>query len=109
MYLPFSDEVKAPVFKPSAKNPRTDGSGFTLYYTDQCPFTSYWVSRTVKVAEENGIPLKTVHVTDRETAQNLSSPVTTYALFKDGKFFFNEEKTNERKKVINKKFNALWN
>ncbi len=29
--------------------------------------------------------------------------------FKDGKFFFNEEKTNERKKVINKKFNALWN
>lgn len=86
MYLPFSDEVKAPVFKPSAKNPRAEGSGFTLYYTDQCPFTSYWVSRIEKVAEENGILLKTIHVTDRETAQNLSSPVTTYALFKDGKF-----------------------
>ena len=39
-----------------------------------------------EVAAEHGIPLKTVHITDRDTAQNLPAPVTTYALFWDGKF-----------------------
>ena len=37
-------------------------------------------------AREHGIPLKTIHITDRETAQNAPAPVTTYALFCDGKF-----------------------
>ena len=37
-------------------------------------------------AQENGIVLKVIHITDRETAQNVPAPVTTYALFRDGKF-----------------------
>lgn len=36
--------------------------------------------------KEKSIDLKVIHVTDRETAQNVPSPVTTYALFKDGTF-----------------------
>lgn len=59
---------------------------FVLYYTDQCPFTYYWVPRIEKVAEEHDIPLKTVHITTKEEAQNVPSPVTTYALFHNGKF-----------------------
>lgn len=35
---------------------------------------------------EQGIPLKTVYIADRETAQNMPVPVTTYALFRDGKY-----------------------
>ena len=61
-------------------------SGFVLYYTDQCPFTYYWVPRVVEAAAAHGIPLKTVRIADKETAQNLPAPVTTYALFRDGKF-----------------------
>ena len=57
-----------------------------IYYTDQCPFTCYWVPRVVEAAAEHGIEIKTVHITDQETAQNMPAPVTTYALFKDGKF-----------------------
>jgi len=38
------------------------------------------------VAKENGITLKTIHVTNKETPQSLPAPVTNYALFKDGKF-----------------------
>ena len=38
------------------------------------------------MAKEHGIPLKVIHITDRETAQNAPAPVTTYALFRDGKF-----------------------
>lgn len=60
--------------------------GFVIYYTDQCPFTYYWVPRVQAVAKENNIPLKVIHITDKESAQNVPAPVTTYALFKDGKF-----------------------
>ena len=54
--------------------------------TDQCPFTYYWVPRVQEAAKENNIPLKVIHITDKESAQNVPAPVTTYALFKDGKF-----------------------
>ena len=57
-----------------------------LVFTDQCPFTHYWVPRVEAVAEEHSIPLKTIHIISREQAQNTPAPVTTYALFKDGEF-----------------------
>lgn len=86
LYLPFAPDAQPPKFKDCAKRPRTSETGFVIYYTDQCPFTYYWVPRVAEVAAEHGIPLKTIHITDRETAQNLPAPVTTYALFWDGKF-----------------------
>jgi len=86
MYLSLCEDAVLPKFKPCAKHPKIDEKGFVLYYTDQCPFTFYWVPRVEQVAKENGIALKTVHVTDKQTAQNLPAPVTNYALFKDGKF-----------------------
>ena len=86
LYLPFASDAQPPKFKDCAKRPQTSETGFVIYYTDQCPFTYYWVPRVAGVAAEHGIPLKTVHITDRDTAQNLPAPVTTYALFWDGKF-----------------------
>ena len=86
MYLPLEHDVKPPKFKACAKHPRVDESGFVLYYTDQCPFTYHWVPRVEKVAREHGIPLKVIHITSKEQAQNAPAPVTTYALFKDGTF-----------------------
>lgn len=58
MYLPFGSDTKPPQFKECAKYPTADGDGFVLYYTDQCPFTHYWVPRVEAVAEEHSIPLK---------------------------------------------------
>lgn len=86
MYLPFDANAEPPKFKECAKHPRTDEKGFVIYYTDQCPFTYYWVSRVAEVAREHNIPLKAVHITDKESAQNAPAPVTTYALFRDGEF-----------------------
>ena len=37
-------------------------------------------------AREHGIPFNAIHITEKETAQNVPAPVTTYALFRDGKF-----------------------
>ena len=86
MYLPLVPGAEPPKFKTCAKHPKVHEDGFVLYYTDQCPFTYYWVPRVQDAANEHGIPLKTVHITDKETAQSSPAPVTTYALFKDGKF-----------------------
>lgn len=86
MYLPVKDGANPPKFKYCAKTQVTEGSGFVLYYTDQCPFTYYWVPRIQEVAKENDIPLKVIHITDKQSAQNVPAPVTTYALFKDGNF-----------------------
>ncbi|MGN1472560.1 MAG: YoaP domain-containing protein [Eubacteriales bacterium] len=86
MYLPFDITAEPPRFKPCAKHPKMDERGFVLYYTDQCPFTYYWVPRVEEAAKEHNIPLKVIHITDKDAAQNVPAPVTTYALFRDGKF-----------------------
>lgn len=86
MYLPLTEGAEPPRFKDCAKHPRINDNGFVIYYTDQCPFTYYWVPRVAEVAKERGIELKTVHITTKEAAQNAPAPVTTYALFRDGKF-----------------------
>lgn len=86
MYLPLCPDAAPPKFNECAKHPKVDGEGFVLYYTDQCPFTCYWVPRVQEAAKKHNIPLKAIHITSREMAQNLSAPVTTYALFRDGRF-----------------------
>ena len=86
MYLPLAPSAAPPRFRECARHPRVEESGFVLYYTDQCPFTYYWVPRVVETAREHHIPIKVIAVTDRETARNMPAPVTNYALFRDGEF-----------------------
>ena len=86
LYLPLTQSAQAPKFRECAKHPRIAEDGFILYYTDQCPFTFYWVPRVQEAAKEHGIPLRVIHITDREAARNTPAPVTTYALFRDGRF-----------------------
>ena len=70
----------------------TGGSGFPGVpgKPDQLPVNGVFDGlagfQVAEAAAEHGIPLKTVRISDKETAQNLPAPVTTYALFRDGKF-----------------------
>lgn len=89
-YLPFGEGAEPPRFRDCAKHPRTGESGFVLYYSDQCPYTYYWVPRLAACAEEHGIPLKTIHIDSREKARSAPSPVTNFSLFRDGKFLTHE-------------------
>ena len=86
MYLPIESGARPPRFRECAKHPAVAEPGFVLYYTDQCPFTYYWVPRVQEAAKAHNIPLKVIHITDRESARNVPAPVTTYALFRDGRF-----------------------
>ena len=96
MYLPLAQSPELPRFKDRAKHPKVDEKGFVLYYTDQCPFTYYWVPVVEASAREHDIPLKVIHITDGETARSVPAPVTTYALFKDGKFVTHGIQTDKK-------------
>ena len=45
MCLPLNADTALPKFKDCARHPKAEGEGFVLYYTDQCPFTYYWVPK----------------------------------------------------------------
>ena len=47
-------------------------------------------------AKENGIPFKAIHICTKEEAQNAPTPITTYALFKDGKYITNEQMNDSK-------------
>lgn len=86
LYLPLEPNAAPPRFRECARHPQTEAPGFVLYYTDQCPFTYYWVPRVQETAKEHGIPLRVIHITSKQQAQSAPAPVTTYVLFRDGKF-----------------------
>lgn len=88
-YLPFKDGKK-PSFKDSAKHPHTEEKGYVIYYTHQCPFTAKYVPIIEELANEHNVPLNAVHIADKAAAQNAPTPVTSYALFKDGEYVTNE-------------------
>ncbi len=100
-YLPFDKNADKPAFKPCAKHPHVDEDGFVLYYTYQCPFNAKYVPIVEQTAKENGIKFKAIRLQSREEAQNAPTPVTTYALFYNGKYITNEQMNDMKfKKII---------
>lgn len=101
-YLPFAEGSEKPRFKECAKHPHVDENGYVLYYTNQCPFNAKYVPLLEKTAAEHSIPFKAIKIISMEEAQNAPTPVTTYALFFDGKYITNEQ-MNDKKflKLVN--------
>ncbi|MBR2989975.1 MAG: YoaP domain-containing protein [Solobacterium sp.] len=95
-YLPLKDDAAVPRLRECAKHPSVTDPGFVLYYSDQCPFTYYWVPRLIRTAEEYSIPLKVIHIDSRETAQNAPCPVTNFILFRDGRFLSHEIQSEKK-------------
>ena len=95
-YLPFEKDGNKPQFKECARHPHCDEKGFVIAYSDQCPFTYYWVSRLQEAALQHDIPLKVIHIDSREAAQNAASPVTNFTLYKDGDFVSHEIQSEKK-------------
>ena len=90
-FLPFSDNAEKPRFKECAKHPHIEESGYVLYYTDQCPFNAKYVPIVEQTAKEHNIPCRAVHIVSKEQARNVPTPITTYALFRNGEYLTNEQ------------------
>ena len=101
-YLSFDKDAEKPQFKECAKHPHIDEKGYVLYYTSQCPFNAKYVPVLERTAKENGIPFKAIHIESREEAQSAPTPITNYALFRDGEYVTNEQ-MNDKKfmKMVN--------
>lgn len=89
-YLPFDDSREVPHFKECARHPGVDKSGYVLYYTNQCPYPAKYVPIIEKIAKEHGVQFTSIHIESKEQAQSAPTPITTYALFHDGKYLTNE-------------------
>lgn len=95
-YLPFSSEVEKPRFRECAKHPHVDETGYVLYYTSQCPFNAKYVPVVEQTAKEQGVKFKAIHLQSKTEAQNVPTPITTYALFFDGEYLTNEQMNEAR-------------
>lgn len=95
-HLPFSPGAEQPTFRDCARHPHIEASGYVLYYTSQCPFNAKYVPIVEQTARTNGIPFQAIHIASREEAQNAPTPITTYALFKDGEYLTNEQMNDKR-------------
>lgn len=96
LYLPFSSRAQIPKWKECAKTAKNDIVGFSLYYTNGCPFTAKYVPKLEQFALENGIPITTIKIESREQAQRVPFVWTNFALFYNGTHITNEI-PNEKK------------
>lgn len=102
LYLPFEEDAIIPKFKNCVKEESINESGFVLYYSHQCPFTSKYVFMIKSYAKENQIDLNLIKFENKEQAQNSPTPFTTYSIYNNGKFITHE--------ILNeKKFESLFN
>jgi len=95
-YLPFDSDAEPPKFKECAKHPHIDEQGFVLYYTSQCPFNAKYVPIVEQTARDLGVAFRAIHIESREEAQNAPTPITTYALFRDGEYLTNEQMNDKK-------------
>ena len=87
-YKPFKENVPIPKFKEVAKKAECNvKKGLSVYYTNACPFTEYYVNTELKkVAKDKGIKIKIIKLETKEKAQNHFVPHTIYSVFYNGKF-----------------------
>ena len=95
--LPYGFSLLVMKLNPKAKNPSFNQSvqsgecsekkGLTVYYSNRCPFTEYYVkTELAQTVEKRKLPLKLVKLETREQAQSAPTPATIFCLFHNGKF-----------------------
>ena len=95
-YLPFYKDAEKPSFRECARDPHTDEPGYVLFYTNQCPFNAKYVPVLERTAADHNVPFRAIRIESGEQARSAPTPVTTYALFLDGKYLTNEQMNESR-------------
>ena len=81
-------DAPIPTFKESVASGECPNKvGLTVYYTNRCPFTEYYVRDVLpETAEKRKLPLKIIKLESLEQAQSAPTPATIFSLFYNGKF-----------------------
>lgn len=97
LYLKLTEKNKAPQFLETTRNATCENNGgFTVYYSNQCPYMNYYIDLQSKIAEEEGYIYEKVLIDSKQKAIKNPSPFTIYSLFYKGKFI-TQELTAEKK------------
>lgn len=99
-------DAPLPKFKDTAKTGTCPNKeGLTVYYSNACPFTEYWVNTMmVEIAKKRGLSLEIHKTTTQEAAQKLPIPFFIHSVFYQGKFFTQEVLTEKRFDKLMAKF-----
>jgi ribosomal protein S18 acetylase RimI-like enzyme len=77
--------------KPAKENKCINKNGLTVYYSNQCPFTDYYVNIELKnIAENYNLPLDIIKIDSLEKAKNAPVVFCNYSLFYKDKFITHE-------------------
>ncbi len=87
----FKKNAPLPKFNEKAKKGVTGNSkGIMVEYSNQCPFSNYYIHEMEKAAIKAKIAFKTKKIESAEDAQNSASPYGTFGVFYNGKFINHE-------------------
>ncbi|MDO5558589.1 MAG: N-acetyltransferase [Oscillospiraceae bacterium] len=97
MYLPFNDnETAVPEFNTKDMSSTASQSGFTVYYTNQCPFTAKYVPLLEAQAIQKGAPIQIIHIDSLTKAQTAPCPFTAFSLYYNGQFITHEIQSEKK-------------
>lgn len=85
--LSFGEEK--PKFNETAKKMEIESKELTIFYSEQCPFTSNCIKEIKEYAEEKEVKINFEKVDTLEKAKNVPCVFQNWANFKDGKFLSN--------------------
>ncbi len=99
-----AEPKKMPKFKDQIYTGECENSnGLTVYYSDRCPYTDYYVNTVLKEsAIKRDIPIKSVYLKTVKDAQNSPAPSSIFSLFYNGKFL-----TTDMSVCLESKFNKI--
>jgi len=102
LVLKNKKDVPDPKFTLSAKQNICNEKGLSVYYSNFCPYTDFYVNVELKnIADEYNLPLTIHKINTREEGRKNPSASIIYSLFYNGKFLTHE--------IVNKnKFEKLW-
>lgn len=86
--LSFNDE-ETPKFSESARKMKIDNENFTIYYSNECPYTTYEVNELTEYAKSKNIKLDFIKIDSLEKAKNAPCVFNNWANFYKGEFISN--------------------
>ncbi|HEX2983585.1 MAG TPA: GNAT family N-acetyltransferase [Ignavibacteriales bacterium] len=87
----YKKSAPDPKFKDTAKKGEIKNkAGIVIYYTDQCPFTAFYIDEMKSSAEKQKVKFKAIKLKTTKEAQSSPSPHGTFGIFYNGKFLNHE-------------------
>lgn len=83
------DDKETPSFKENARKMEIENKNFTIYYSNECPYTNYEVKELSEYAESKNIKLDLIKIDSLEKAKNAPCVFNNWANFYKGKFISN--------------------